>query len=381
MRKANVGIGIRRALIAGVVAPVALIGALPILLLGLPFWLVGGLTRGAAALFRRLEPRAVPWQELMAFEPELGWRTRPDLDVFARHDVTFHMTTDAEGWRDRRASLDEAEVVVVGDSFAFGTGVDDRDFFGARASVPVKAVGADAYNMVQGLLLMERLGERLRGKVLVWLIYYGNDLYENLRPNHGQYRMPFVRQAPDGDREWEVVSRHVRSDPWPVDTPRRYLQRLAELCTPGPLSRRVFGASRYLIERAAAVSEAVGARLVVVGIPDKLQLTADGARELTRRLPRPAPLDPEAPDRALAAICKDLDVRFISLRQHVTAGDYKADDCHWTAHGHARVARVLVEVHRTCHPVDVDRPRGAAMVSASGVGPTFRRVAGSGRGR
>lgn len=376
MSTANVGIGIRRALIAGVVAPLALIGALPVLLLGLPFWLVGGLTRAGAALSRRTERRATPWQELMAFDPELGWRTRPDLDVIARHVVTFHMTTDAEGWRDRRRSLDEADVVVVGDSFAFGTGVDDRDFFGARTSVPVKAVGADAYNMVQGLLLMERLGERLRGKVLVWLIYYGNDLYENLRPNQGQYRMPFVRQAPDPDGEWEVVTRHVRSEPWPVDAPRRYLDRLAELCTPGPLSRRSFNASRYLIERAAEVSKAVGARLVVVGIPDKLQLTADGARDLTRRLPRPAPLDPEAPDRALAAICEDIDVRFIPLRQHVTAGDYKVDDCHWTAEGHARFARLLEEVHRTCHPVEADRPAGAAIVHAGGSGFTLQSARG-----
>lgn len=348
------GIGIRRALIAAVAAPLALVGSLAILLLGLPIWVVGGSIRGIAGLLRRLGPRAVPWQELMVFEPELGWRMRSDLDVRASGDVLFHVTTDPEGWRGRETSLAGADVVVLGDSFAFGFGVDDRDFYGAKVPFPAKAVAAPAYSMVHGLLLLERLGERLRGKLVVWFIYHGNDLYENLRPNVGTYRTPFVRQVTgqDGDVEWEVVTSHVRSDPWPVDTPRRYLQRLAELCTSGPLAERALSASRHLIERASEVTAAAGARLVVVGIPDFHQLTDAGVARLAGLLPKPGPLDPEAPDRALARICQDVDIQFVTLRDHVTRADYKVDDCHWTPAGHARVAQVLEELHRTAWPVE-----------------------------
>jgi hypothetical protein len=349
------GIGIRRALIAAVAAPVALVGSLAILLLGLPVWVVGGSIRISAWLFRRLGPQAVPWQELMMFEPELGWRLQPDLDVVASGDVLFHVTTDPEGWRGRDASLEQADVVVVGDSFAFGFGVDDRDFYAAKVTFPVKAVAAPAYSMVHGLLMMERLGERLRGKLVVWFIYYGNDLYENLRPNVGIYRTPFVRQATgrDGEAEWEVVASHVRSDPWPVDVPRRYLQRLAELCSSGPLAERAFSASRHLIERAGEVTGSAGARLVVVGIPDFLQLTGAGVARLTSLLSKPGLIDPEAPDRALARICHEAEIPFVPLRRHVTRADYKADDCHWTPAGHARVAQVLEELHRTARPVEV----------------------------
>src|SRR5690606_27827810 len=105
-------------------------------------------------------------------------------------------------------------------------------------------------------------------------VYYGNDLYENLRPNFGRYRMPFVRRLPDGAGEagWEIVTAHVHREPWPVNAPRLYLDRLAELCTPGPLAERAFSACEYLIARAGALTERVGAQLVVAGVPDALQL-------------------------------------------------------------------------------------------------------------
>ena len=52
--------------------------------------------------------------------------------------------------------------------------------------------------MVQTLLWMERLKDRLAGKLVVWLVFYGNDLMDNLHPNFDRYRTPFVRSRDDG---------------------------------------------------------------------------------------------------------------------------------------------------------------------------------------
>src|SRR5262245_42184688 len=90
--------------------------AAPILAVGLPFWAVACLTR---ALVRLLEPRFVPWQQLIMFDPTIGWKPRANLNAYGIADDVFHLTTDAQGWRGQ-TSLAESEAVVFGDSFAFG---------------------------------------------------------------------------------------------------------------------------------------------------------------------------------------------------------------------------------------------------------------------
>ena len=68
--------------------------------------------------------------------------------------------------------------------------------------------------MLNGTVL-EQLAPKLRGRLVVWFIYCGNDFYDNLAPDLHGYRRPFVREArPDGG--WEIVTDHVRSEPWPI---------------------------------------------------------------------------------------------------------------------------------------------------------------------
>ena len=94
----------------------------------------------------------------------------------------FRLVTDRDGWPGA-GSLDDAKVVVIGDSFAFGYGVDtNRSFAALTPSLAVKAIAAPGYSMVQGVRLMEQLGERLRGKLVLWFIFLENDLQDNLAP-------------------------------------------------------------------------------------------------------------------------------------------------------------------------------------------------------
>ena len=335
-----------RLLLASVAAVVGLMLAVPVVALGLPFWGIVGLARLARPLVGRFVTRAVTWQEVIEFEPTVGWKPRAHLDTHVTADRPFHLVTDEHGWRGP-TSLTDSDMVAFGDSFAFGYGADERTFFASeQPTVRIKAIGANGYSMVQELLWMERLSAQLAGKIVVWFIYYGNDLYDNLQPHLDHYRMPFVR-ARNGPLSWEIVTYHVGPEPWPFASRPNYTARLAEICSPTLLSNRAFGACRFLIARGRDLCTKAGARLVVMGIPQKHQLSARGRERLAARAPTAEGFDYELPDRKIAEICHQLGIQFIALTDHLTHADYKQKDTHWNAHGSRRVAAVLAETYRT----------------------------------
>ena len=213
-------------------------------------YLFASAVRGVARL---LQPTFVPWAELMTFDPNLGWKPRPNLDAryFADRDDVYHVTTDAQGWPGSR-SVDDSSIVVIGDSFAFGYGVDAGSSFAELSEgVPIKAIGAPGYSMVQSVLLMEQFAERLAGKLVVWFVCLENDLQDNLMPNMRKYRSPFVRPS-RMTSGWEIVGQHVTSTPWtPSNVGRKRI--LGNLCAPGPLTDRAFEACDYLVGRGSAL--------------------------------------------------------------------------------------------------------------------------------
>jgi hypothetical protein len=333
-----------RLVVAVLVAPLGLVLALPVLLLGAPFWIVGGLSRALVPLFR---PETRGWPDLIRFHPSLGWKPKPGLDVYCLEERAdaFRVQTDVHGWHGARG-VDESAVIVLGDSNAFGYGIDaERSFAHVDPALPVKAIGAPGYNMVQELLLLRELAPHLGGKLVVWFVYTGNDLYDNLAPEMSGYRTPFVRQ---GDGRWEIVAGHIRPERWRASTGRagrHHLPALAALHAPTALAARAYGACRYLVGEGASVCRAADARLVVMLLPSPLVLDTAGRDLLRARSADPAALVPDYPDRRLAAICAEVGVRFVALTPRVDRRDYLEGDDHWTARGHAKVARLLAELH------------------------------------
>jgi hypothetical protein len=266
-------------------------------------------------------------------------------------DDLFWSSTDPDGWRDERVRLEASEIAVIGDSFAWGLGIDDRDFFGGRLRSPrAKAVGTIGYSMVQELLWMRELAPSLRGKVVVWLVYFGNDLHDNITPSLGRYRRPFVRQL-DGTGEWEIVTRHISSEKWPLVPETHedgvdYYRKLAELCSETLFADRVFSACSWVMRQGRDVCRAAGANLVVVSVPDSMQLSPEGTARLLGHGGDRGSFDPALPDRKLRAICERLGVPFVAGSKYFSATDYKDRDCHWNKVGHQRMADLLRDVYR-----------------------------------
>jgi hypothetical protein len=175
-------------------APLALALLLPVVVLGAPFWAVAYLTRKLA---HWIEPAYLAWNQLLEFDSVLGWKPKAGLDThyLVNGDDIFRIKTDSLGWAGE-TSIAESQVVVVGDSFAFGYGIAPHlSFPNVPSALRIKAVGAPGYNMVQELLLMRQLGSDLKGKLVVWFICIDNDLYDNLNPDKPNYFWaPFVRR-------------------------------------------------------------------------------------------------------------------------------------------------------------------------------------------
>ena len=335
-----------RTLLAIPAAVLGLFLALPIVVLGLPFWTIAFLTRFMA---NRLESQFLSWSELIEFDPLVGWRPKANLNAYylSVHDDIFSTVTDSSGWPGK-ARLEESDVVVFGDSFAFGYGVNREECFAELNTRPcIKAIGAPGYNMVQELLLMQQFKLQLKGKFVVWFICLENDLYENLMPHMRGYRMPFVRRG-HGNGGWKIVTEHLSPTKWFYSSPewwRSFHEVFANLCGETFLAARAYSACEFLIQEGARVCSQVDAQLVILTIPHVSLLTRQGLEQLKAHCGREQTFNPDFPDQKISQICQKYNVPFLAAKQHLGALDYKEHDPHWNQRGHQRVAQLLIDLY------------------------------------
>jgi len=334
-----------RALLAVTAAVCGLLLSVPVILLGLPFWAVAFLTR---VLPRPFEARPVSWQDVIEFDPTIGWRPKKNLNVDCGFEAgTFHVKTDSQGWPGK-ACIAESKVMVFGDSFAFGFGVNAKALFSElNPKLSIKAIGAPGYNMVQQLILMCQLSLQLRGKLVVWFIYIGNDLWENLQPNMQNYRTPFVRQV-NGTSDWEIVTSHIKPTKWLyhfVDDLRAAERFGGVFRDTTFVSHRMYSACEFLIGQGRDICNQAGGRLVVMTIPRTLQLSKRDWEHSVSRWGDVQLFDPNLPDQRIREICSKLRVRFVAGKDFLEVRHYIPAEGHWNERGHQRIADVLSSLY------------------------------------
>lgn len=331
------------ALMAGLAGAIL---ALPLVLLLAPFVFVVIVTRHFA---KWIEPNYLPWQQLIEYDPFVGWKGKASLKTYHLADDVYTFTTDAEGWRGSE-TLAKSDVVVFGDSYAFGHAISDRNFFAhVNPRLRVKSIGVNGYNMVQQLMWMKRLASEIGGKLIVWFIYLGNDLADNLEASMEGYRIPFLKQQPESG-EWEIVTRHLSAAPWPSDASyyiRNFCERNAKMFVTGAASARIFGACDYLIREAAKVVRQAGSKLVVVSIPPKDMFSTARHAIWKVHLSDPSSFEIDLPDRQLADLCARLDIPFVAGKSLLDLSDYRRFDTHWNEKGNRKVAELLDRLHRS----------------------------------
>lgn len=146
-------------------------------------------TRFEAIAERVFEQRFCPvWQAdpmCAQFDPVLVYVPRPGIAHFRGVEFDTQITMTPEGLRQQPGSVDADQrgpIVLTGDSFAMGWGVNDHETYSAvlarRFQQPTLNAGVSSYGTARELLRLQRLGLLRRARMLV-IQFCPNDAAEN----------------------------------------------------------------------------------------------------------------------------------------------------------------------------------------------------------
>lgn len=145
----------------------------------------------AEGIFRVRDGGAFPRLNIYEPDPDLAVRLRP----LATETIAFngnppsHVRINHLGYRgaDPTPIPTENEILVVGDSQAFGLGVEENDAFvnqiGYGLNQPVFNAGVPTYGPPEFLEVTRRWLDRRRAKTVIYVVNLANDLFEAARPN------------------------------------------------------------------------------------------------------------------------------------------------------------------------------------------------------
>jgi len=148
--------------------------------------------------------------------PQRGWSNRPEVSVpYGEPEFSTTVTHNQFGYRthpiSRVPSADRVRVLVLGDSFTYGVGVEDDETFSARLeglAPEIEAIntGVNGYGSAQELLLLRDEGIDLAPDVVI-VTFFWNDVGNNLRENAARFRLEDgVLRYPDPQPELAAVS-------------------------------------------------------------------------------------------------------------------------------------------------------------------------------
>jgi len=354
--------------------------------------LVGfGLATASLAVTAGVVELAVRWvnpqdlhrdEGLWAPDPERAFRLAPGFrGTEVSHEFRVSIAINSRGLRDREMAPAKppgtVRMLVVGDSFTYGSGVAAADTYpkrlerllAERAGVRVEVInaGVSGYGTVHEAAFLRAEGWGYEPDVLVLQMFPQNDLDDNLEPFgrevvDGALRVRAIR--PEGAAPLRRVQAAVRArshayrflgDRYHLLRIRLgleqsyaaslgvYLRRPPERVTAGWEATR--GQLRDIVE----MGRQRGRPVVVVHAPALAALDADRAAAFARfyRVDRKE-LDWDRPGLTLSALCAALGVPYLDLTERFRATGrsrefYYAHNGHWNSAGHDQVGRWILE--------------------------------------
>jgi hypothetical protein len=297
--------------------------------------------------------------EHVRFDPELGFILEPDISYHHRNrEYDTQITINSAGFRDDEASLKKHDILMIGDSFVFGTGVSNgdtvADILESKSKLKVLNAGIPQYGTLQESMMFDRLtppGTNTR--CMTFLFFYaGNDLVNNInRTNDRNNYHPWIDQRQDsfkvihptleGYSKWRA---RIASHDYPAVSQYSYTAYLItngwkNLTNNDSNNRRKFSPSETF-EALEFILNGLENRLqpehkknfAIVYIPKRTYYERAAYREKA---------DNEY--NRIVTIIRSKGIEFIDLRRVLSKSDYYELDGHWKPIGHKKVASTLVD--------------------------------------
>ena len=289
--------------------------------------------------------------ENIVFDAGRGYTMAPNLNTpYSNKEFTSTITTNNLGYRDDNASLNNPDVLMLGDSYAWGWGVDEKDGvekqYEKLTRRNVLNMSVPGYGSIQELLTLfawERRGP-LQGK-RIFLFFCANDLQDNENTSFNAFPY-FVKNGSniqlhtpdktafdkwqDATNKWMIHSKLAAKNVLAFYT-------IAAIKNMGnkdvykdyqATTNRLNGAEAfiYVAENLAVLQAQQQAQVTIIYIPPFSYYTT-GQQDVSHKL--------------VADVCSKLHFRFADLTQVLDIDDYYPLDKHWNANGHRKAAQFL----------------------------------------
>jgi hypothetical protein len=270
------------------------------------------------------------------------YRLKPDLDItFATNEFRTRIQTNGHGLRDVAWSATESRpvILVLGDSFAFGHGVEGSESFPSRLQSALKSearvvnAGHPGWDTRRELAFLAGEGRQFAPRLVIAGIVLNDFL-----ANSGGFRFAPTATGPLRYLPFPAIATTLE---YLTTDPRFVLFRLGFDVTYGAVdhmdclrpSRCSEGwrATGQLLTELAAETRRQGAELLVVHLPTHPEVA---------QLADLAPYEPALARTRLATLAAERGVAFLDLAATVPFGDghFIPRDGHWTARGHQSAA-------------------------------------------
>ncbi len=322
-----------------------------------------------------------PPSELYAPDKELERKLAPDYHTVVRKpDFTMDVQTNSLGLRDKEIGPKKPgtqRVLVVGDSYAFGFGVQQAEAFPARLEGLLKAEGKDVevinsgvfgWGPDQEMMWLEREGLKLRPDVVVIAFYVGNDVLDSTDKRFFEVKDGKLERVKPllSDTEMKALEfkswlrRNVYVYAFLSEKARTLLAAAGSgagepvdeqsmfKATDSPEIARGWGVAEATVAEMARASRAAGAQPLLMVIPSRLQYGREKCGPGEKCLPGGGEegFDWAQPDVRLRAFAEAQGIRYLDLLPVFKAlPDPGAAnlplDGHWNALGHETAAKAL----------------------------------------
>lgn len=322
---------------------VGIILIIPAVIIVLPILLIAQVKK----LWTSFKPKISEWEDIIQFDRQFGWQPKPNVQTQMNTDGAYRVTVGADGWRGNY-SLKECQTIIIGDSFVFGNGTDDKNHFAELTKkTKVKPIGAPGYGTAHYLLILKTLTAELHGKLVIWFVFTGNDYREAIRPTSYGYHFPFVYYD-EKTQSYKMRTDNIHPKKLPFNFERGYktsVPELADLYYKNYLSDYAFGAFDYLTAEAKKHCESYGAKFAIITIPLWWLFDEQSAGKIKRYCSNIEKFSAHYPDERAAEICKRHHIPFRPGNSHFNRKDFLPNDFHFSRLGNQKAAHIIDDLY------------------------------------